>query len=352
MSEPKNTPQPESNDASKSEASSREETMAALQVAAGLFEPYGMKPTPIAWSGTAAGVLLGELHGERHAMFVHIGSESLADPRRALKPSPEEQKFAKNLHATPHVLRCVLGSLDSVSADWLPYIEPIIESIGMQRFLVGLLGAARFQDHVARSKGYARSLRGRISVAGHLSRLGGRLSQLRLGIIPYHNELMLRLWIDDREPVSDYAGYYRRRSNMASRCRVDTLELLRLSSVNGKGMFLNCWCGDPECIMKKPKGFTVVHEGQLTMWKIDVLRGRHIYVFERAALRREILRGVGALIRARHSEPEKIIIPNHICLEVKLADARSHAIVDKDEPLTLAYTWDDAVSTIRDSGAA
>jgi hypothetical protein len=139
---------------------------------------------------------------------------------------------------------------------------------------------------------------------------------------------------------------------MASRCRLDIFELLRLSSVNGKGMFLNCWCGDPQCIMRTPKGFTVVHEGPLTMWKIDVLRGRRVYVFDRATLRREILRGVGALIRARRSDSEKIVFPHHTCLEQKLADARSHTLMDKDEPLTLALTWHAAVSSSRDPEVA
>jgi len=349
MSKPKNTPQPESNDASKSEASIHDETRAALQVASELFEPYGMKPTPIAWSGTAAGVLLGELHDERHAMFVHIDSESPANPRRELEPSPEEREFAKNLHATPHVLRCVLGPLDRVDAGLRPYFEPI----GTQRILVGLLGTARFQDHVARSSGYARSLRGRVSVAGHLSRFGGCLSRLRLGIIRTEIQLALRLWIDDREPASEFPGYTPRKSGSEIRCCPDTYALLRLSSVNGKDMFVNCSCGEPEC-MGIRKGFTVVHEGPLTMWKINVLKGRHIYVFDRAALRREILRGVGALARAKRSDPEKITIPHFGCwsLEEKLAEARSHPIVDEDFPLPHAFTWNAAVSRSRDSGSA
>jgi hypothetical protein len=349
MSKPKNTPQPESNDASKSEAFTHDETRAALQVASELFEPFGMKPTPIAWSGTAAGVLLGELHGERHAMFVHIDRESPADPRRELEPSPKELAFARNLHAAPHVLRCVLGSLDSVGAELRPYIEPI----GIKRFFVGLLGAARFQDHVARSSGYARSLRGRVSVAGHLSRLGGRLSQLRLGMIRTEIQLALRLWIDDREPASEFPGYTPRSGSREIRCCPDTYALLRLSSVNGKDIFVNCSCGEPEC-MGIRKGFTVVHEGPLTMWKINVLRGRHIYVFDRAALRREILRGVGALVRAKRSDPEKITIPHFGCwsLEEKLAEARSHPIVGEDFPLGHAFTWNAAVSRSRDSGSA
>jgi hypothetical protein len=349
MSRPKNAPQLESNDASKSEAFTHDETMAALQVAIDLFEPFGMKPTPIAWSGGAAGVIMGELHGERHAMFVHIDSEPPTDPRRALKPSPEAQDFARDLHATPHVLRFVLGPLDRVDADWRPYIE----SLGIERTLVGLLGAARFQYHVARSRGYARSLRGRVSVAGHLSRLGGRLSRLRLGIIRTEIQLALRLWIDDREPASEFWGYTPRSGSREIRCCPDTYELLRLSSLNGKGIFVTCSCGEPECIGIR-KGFTVVHEGPLTLWKINVLKGRHIYVFDRAALRREILRGVGALVRAKSSDPGKKTIPHFGCwsLEAKLADARSHPIVDEGSPVNLVYTWIAAVSIIRDSGAA
>jgi hypothetical protein len=116
---------------------------------------------------------VGELCGERHAMFVHIENQATANPRRVLKPAPEEMAFARGLHATPHVLRCVLGSLESrIDAVSRPHIEPF----GIQRTLVCLLGVTRFQDHVARSNGYARSLRGRVSVAGHFSRLGGRLS--------------------------------------------------------------------------------------------------------------------------------------------------------------------------------
>jgi hypothetical protein len=338
MSEPKNLPEPESNDASQFEEPLFYETKAALSIAAALFRPFGMKPSQIARSGEAVGVLVGELCDERHALFVHLDTQPPADFRPALEPSPEELVLARDFRATPHVLRCVLGPLDPHETCW----SRNFRHDGIQHGLAGLMGATRFHDHVARSSGYARSLRGRVTVAGHLSRLGGRLSQLRLGIIPYHNELVLRLWIDDREPASEYAGYYPR-FNIASRCRLDTFVLLGLSSVNGKGMFLNCWCGDYQCIMRKRKGFTVVHEGPLTLWKIDVLRGRHIYVFDRASLRREILRGVGALILARRSDPEKIVIPNPICLEEKLADARSDTPLDQHDPDILAHTWNTAM---------
>jgi hypothetical protein len=282
-------------------------------------------------------------------MFVHIDTQSPTNPRHALKPSAEELAFAKNLHATPHMLRCLLGPVEKVGAEWRPFIW----LNGIHRTLLGLLGAARFQDHVARSSGYARSLRGRVSVAGHLSRLGGRLSQLRIGIIRTEIQLALRLWIDDREPASEFRGYMPRKPGGEIRRCPDTYELLRLSSVSGKGWFLNCSCGEPEC-MEIRKGFTVVHEGPLTMWKIEVLKGRHIYVFDRAALRREILRGVGALVRAKRSDPEKITIPHFGCwsLEEKLAEARSHSIVDEDFPLGHAFAWNSVVRRSRDSGSA
>jgi hypothetical protein len=339
MSEPKNQPEPETNDVSQFEEPLLDETKAALSIAADLFRPFGMKPSPIAWSGEAVGVLMGELGDERHAIFVYLDTQPPADPRRALEPSAEALALARDLRATPHVMRCVLGPLDRISADW----RPMFEQEGLQRTLVGLWGADRFKDHLARSNGYARSLRGRVTVAGHLSRLGGRPSRLHLGIIRYHNELVLRLRIDDREPAADFAGYYPR-IDMASRCRVDTLTLLNLSALHGKGMFLNCWCGDPDCIMrtprgKNPKGYTVVHEGPLTLWKIDVLRGRHIYVFDRTALRREILRGVRALIRAGRSNPGMVVLPNHICLEEKLADGRRDTPIEQDDPLSLAFSW-------------
>ncbi|NQW99341.1 hypothetical protein HQ447_01690 [bacterium] len=291
MSEPKNRPEPESNDVSQFEEPLLDETKAAMSIAADLFRPFGMKPSPIAWTGESVGVLVGELCDERHALFVHLDTQPPADPRRALEPSPEALALARDLRATPHVLRCVLGAFDHLCAG----LRLWLEHEGLRRTPVGLLGAAQFQYHVARSSGYARSLRGRVTVAGHLSRLGGRLSQLRLGITRYHNELVLRLRIDDLEPASEFGGYYPR-FDRARRCRVDTRRLLDLSSAHGKGMLLTCWCGDPDCIMRTPKGYTVVHEGPLTLWKIDVLRGRHIYVFDRTALRRETLRGVGALL--------------------------------------------------------
>lgn len=340
MSEPTNIPESDANDAARPEVTVLDETKAALSIAADLFQPFGMNPSPIAWSGEAVGVLVGELCDERHALFVYLDTLPPADPRRVLEPSTEELAFAKNLRATPHVLRCVLGPLDQICAAY----RQSFEQEGLRRTLVGLLGAARFKDHVAKSSGYARSLRGRVTVVGHLSRLGGRPSRLRLGITRYKNELVLRLRIDDREPVTEYAGYCPR-FNMASRCRVDTRALLDLSSAHGKGMLLTCWCGDPDCIMRKPKGYTVVHEGPLTLWKIDVLRGRHIYVFDRTAVRREILRGVGALIRASRSNPGMVVFPDRIWLEKILADARRDTPIDQDDPLTLAFSWVPAISS-------
>ncbi len=109
------------------------------------------------------------------------------------------------------------------------------------------MGATRFNDHVANSSGYARSLRGRVTVAGHLSRLGGRLSRLRLGIIRTNIQLALRLRIDDREPAFGFPGY-KPRPGREIRCCVDTYERLRMPSVNGKGWFLTCSCGESECI--------------------------------------------------------------------------------------------------------
>jgi hypothetical protein len=340
MSEPTNIPESDANDAARPEVTVLDETKAALSIAADLFQPFGMKPSPIAWTGEAVGVLMGELGGERHALFVHLNSQPPADPRRTLEPSPEELALAKDLRATPHVLRCVLGAFDHLCAG----LRPWLEHEGLRRTPVGLLGAAQFQYHVARSSGYARSLRGRVTVAGHLSRLGGRLSQLRLGITRYHNELVLRLRIDALEPASEFAGYYPR-FDKARRCRVDTRKLLDLSSAHGKGMLLTCWCGYPDCIMRTPKGYTVVHEGPLTLWKIDVLRGRHIYVFDRTALRREILRGVGALIRARRSNPGMITIPDHIWLAKILANARRDTPVDEEDPESLAFSWMCAISS-------
>ena len=103
---------------------------------------------------------------------------------------------------------------------------------------------------------------------------------------------------------------------------------------------MNCSCGEPEC-MGYRKGFTAVHEGPLTLWKIDILKGRHIYVFDRITLRREILRGVGALIRAQRSDPGKILIPHFgaLCLEEKLADARRNSPADVDDPEYHSFTW-------------
>lgn len=72
MSEPKNRPEPESKDVSKPAASIYDEIKAVLEPAARLFESYGMMPSPIAWSGEVVAVLVGELCGERHAMFVHL----------------------------------------------------------------------------------------------------------------------------------------------------------------------------------------------------------------------------------------------------------------------------------------
>ena len=197
MSEPKNQPEPESNDVSQAEGPLLDDAKAALNVAADLFRPFGMKPSPIAWSGEAVGVLVGELCDERHVMFVHLDAQRPADPLSALEPSPEELAHAKDLLATPHVLRCVLGPMDGLDLNLIAYLR----DYGVERTLTALLGAARFDDHVARSNGYARSLCGRVTVAGHLSRLGGRLSRLRLGIIRTDIQLALRLWIDDREPA-------------------------------------------------------------------------------------------------------------------------------------------------------
>lgn len=341
MSEPKNQPEPESNDVSQAEGPLLYETKAALNVAADLFRPFGMKPSPIAWSGEAVGVIVGELCDERHALFVHLDTQPPSDPRLALEPSTEELAFAKDLRATPHVLRCVLGPLDLLVPCW----SRNFRHEGIQHGLAALLGAARFEDHVARSSGYARSLRGRVTVAGHLSRLGGRLSRLRLGIIRTDIQLALRLWIDAREPASEFRGYKPRRPGHEIRCCPDTYELLRLSSLNGKGTFVNCSCGEPEC-MGFRGGFTVVHEGPLTLWRIKVLKkGRKIYVFNRAALRREILRGVGTLVRAKRSDPKKITIPHFACwcLEGKLADARRDTPVDEDDPEFLTVTWETAM---------
>jgi hypothetical protein len=339
MSEPKNQPEPESNDVSQIEAPLFYETKAAMNVAADLFRPFGMKPSPIAWSGESVGVLVGELCDERHALFVHLDTQPPADPQRAPEPSAEELALARALHATPHVLRCVLGPLDLLIRCW----SNNFRHEGIQEGLAALLGAARFEDHVARSSGYALSLRGRVTVAGHLSRLGGRISRLRLGIIRTDIQLALRLWIDDREPASEFPGYKPRRPGDEIRCCPDTYELLRLSSVNGKGWFVNCSCGEPECMWIR-KGYIVVHEGPLTLWKINVLKGRHIYVFDRVALRREILRGVGALVRAKCSDPKKITIPHFACwhLEDKLADARRDTPMDETDPEFLTVTWDTA----------
>ena len=60
-------------------------------------------------------------------------------------------------------------------------------------------------------------------------------------------------------------------------------------------------------------GYNLVHEGLLTLWRIGVLKGRHIDLFDRAALRREILRGVSALVRAKRSDPKKRTIPHFAC---------------------------------------
>ena len=279
--------------------------------------------------------LVGELCGERHVMFVHLDISPPANPRQALKPSSEELALAGDLRATPHVLRCLPGEPYQARADSNPF--NVCAGI---RTLDGLLGAARFQYHVARSNGYARSLRGRVTVAGHLSRLGGRLSRLRLGIIRTDIQLALRLWIDDREPASEFPGYKPRRPGREIRCCPDAYALLRLSSANGKDRFVNCSCGEPEC-MGYRKGFTAVHEGPLTLWKIDILKGRHIYVFDRIALRREILRGVGALIRAQRSDPGKILIPHFgaLCLEEKLTNARRNFPADVDDPEYHSFTW-------------
>lgn len=73
-------------------------------------------------------------------------------------------------------------------------------------------------------------------------------------------------------------------------------------------------------------------------------KGRKICVFDRAALRREILRGVGALVRAKRSDPKKITIPHFAirCLEEKFADARRDTPVDEADPEILTVTWDAA----------
>ena len=341
MSEPKNKPEPESNYASISEASIHNEARAACLLAADLFSDFGMKPTPVACPGEAVEALIGEIGGERHVMFIHLDTSPPANPRQALEPSPEELALAGHLRAAPHVLRCVLGSPYQPLADRNPFHE-----CGNIRSLDGLLGASRFQFNVARSNGYARSLRGRVTVAGHLSRLGGRLSRLRLGIIRTDIQLALRLWIDDREPASEFPGYKPRRPGREIRCCPDSYALLRLSSANGKDTFVNCSCGEPEC-MGFRKGFTAIHEGPLTLWKIDILKGRHIYVFDRNALRREILRGVGALIRVQRSNPGKILIPHFgaLCLEEKLADARRNSPADVDDPEYHSFTWRFANST-------
>ena len=157
-----------------------DETKAALSIAADLFRPFGMKPSPIVCSGEAVGVLVGELCDERHALFVHLDTQPPADPRRALEPPPEELALAKDLRATPHVLRCVLGPQDLHETCW----SRKFRHDGIQHGLAGLLGAARFHDHVARSSGYARSLRGRVTVAGHLSRLKGLTKILLSGKFP------------------------------------------------------------------------------------------------------------------------------------------------------------------------
>jgi hypothetical protein len=337
MSEPKNQPEPESNDVSQAESPLLDDTKAALNVAADLFRPFGMEPSPIAWSGEAVAVLMGELCDERHAIFVYHHTQPPADLRRALEPSPEALALARDLRAAPHVLRCVLGPLDGLDLNLIACLR----DYGVERTLTALLGAAQFNNHVAKSSGYARSLRGRVTVAGHLSRLGGRLSRLRLGIIRTDIQLALRLRIDDREPASEFRGYKPRRPGHEIRCCPDTYELLRLSSLNGKGTFVNCSCGEPEC-MGFRGGFTVVHEGPLTLWRIKVLKkGRKIYVFDRAALRREILRGAGALVRAKRSDPKKITIPHFACwcVEEKLADARRDTPVDENSLDSLNYIW-------------
>lgn len=79
------------------------------------------------------------------------------------------------------------------------------------------------------------------------------------------------------------------------------------------------------------------------LWEIDVLRGRHIHVFDRTALRREILRGAGALIRASDSNHGMVMFPGHICLGEKLADARRDTPIDRDYALTLALDWSGAL---------
>lgn len=84
---------------------------------------------------------------------------------------------------------------------------------------------------------------------------------------------------------------------------------------------------------------------QEPLWRIKVLRkGRKICVFDRAALRREVLRGVGALVRAKRSDPKKVTIPHFACwcLEDKLADARRDAPVDEADPEFLTVNWDTA----------
>ena len=335
MSEPKCQPTPESNDATISEASIHNEARAACLLAADLFRDFGMKPTLVACPGDSVEALAGEIGGERHVMFIHLDTSPPVNPRQALEPSPEERALAGDLRATPHVLRYVLGVPYRHRADGNPF-----HVSGDFRSLDGLLGASRFQYHVARSNGYARSLRGRVTVAGHLSRLDGHLSRLRLGIIRTDIQLALRLWIDEREPASEFPGYKPRRRGWEIRCCPDAYALLRLSSANGKDTFVNCSCGEPEC-MGFRKGFTAVHEGPLTLWKIDILKGRHIYVFDRVSLRREILRGVGALIRAQRSDPGKILIPHFsaLCLEEKLADARRNAPADVDDPEYHSFSW-------------
>lgn len=81
------------------------------------------------------------------------------------------------------------------------------------------------------------------------------------------------------------------------------------------------------------------------MWRLDGLKGRRSYGFDRAALRREILRGLGVLAWAARSHPRSIVVPAYGCLEEELAAARCRTPIDHGRPYSLWVDWLGAIES-------
>ena len=239
-------------------------------------------------------LMFGELGKKRFLVYVRVTLEDETEEGTGPTP-PILIDSARQLGCEPHLVRVHMRKVHGGTG---------FEYFGYEEFIEAVLSNSK--------EWTACLLRGK-TVSHFLRLLGGRRSEITLGHQVKHEppeapEIVIWLRIDGTVP---FGGTF------------DLGALLSSTRRSDEHPIFTCSCGVPECA-RIDREITVVHEGELTLWKAYYARPRKIFVFDRSRYQERILSAARAAMDAVAAMGATGVVPyahNPECLERAFFDA-------------------------------